>query len=252
MKLDNKVAVVTGGASGMGKAISILYAKEGAQVIVADLNQTGAQETVDEIEKNGGTATAVEVNITKEVDVQKMIDTAVDKYGTLDILANIAGIMDDMMPAADLTDDLWEKVLAINTTGMMRATRKALSIFLEKESGVIVNMASSSGLHGSRAGAAYTATKHAVVGYTKNVGFQYANKGIRCNAIAPGNVETNIADTMQSPSEFGMERMMSGAENNPRVGSAEEVANIALFLASDDASFVNGDIIKADAGWMAY
>ncbi len=252
MKLDNKVAVVTGGASGMGKAISILYAKEGAQVIVADLNQTGAQETVDEIEKNGGTATAVEVNITKEVDVQKMIDTAVDKYGTLDILANIAGIMDDMMPAADLTDDLWEKVLAINTTGMMRATRKALSIFLEKGSGVIVNMASSSGLHGSRAGAAYTATKHAVVGYTKNVGFQYANKGIRCNAIAPGNVETNIADTMQSPSEFGMERMMSGAENNPRVGSAEEVANIALFLASDDASFVNGDIIKADAGWMAY
>lgn len=252
MKIRDKVAVVTGAASGMGKAIATLYAKNGAKVIAVDLNETGVQEVVAEIEENGGTATAVAANIAKEEDVQNMIDTAVETYGTLDILVNNAGIMDNMMPAAELTDDLWEKVLSINTTGLMRATRKALSIFLEKESGVIVNMTSSAGLAGSRAGAAYTASKHAVVGYTKNVGFQYAEKGIRCNAIAPGGVNTNIGTTMANPSEFGIERAMSGSGNNPRNGDPEEVAKIALFLASADSDFVNAEVIRADAGWLAY
>lgn len=252
MKLKDKVAVVTGAASGMGKAIAMLYAKEGAKVVAADLNEEGTQETVAEIEGDGGTAKAVVANVAKEEDVQNMIDTAVDAYGTLDILVNNAGIMDNMVPAAELTDELWEKVLSINTTGLMRATRKALSVFLEKEHGVIVNMASSAGLAGSRAGAAYTASKHAVVGYTKNVGFQYAEKGIRCNAIAPGGVNTNISTTMADPNEFGIKRALSGSDNNPRNGDPEEVAKIALFLGSDDSEFVNADVIRADAGWLAY
>ncbi|SFB28281.1 NAD(P)-dependent dehydrogenase, short-chain alcohol dehydrogenase family [Lentibacillus halodurans] len=252
MKLQNRVAVVTGAASGMGKAIAILYAKEGAKVVVSDLNDEGAKKTVDEIEANGGIARTAVANVAKEDDVQNMINAAVDTYGTLDILVNNAGIMDNMMPAVELTDDLWEKVLSVNTTGLMRATRKALSIFLEKESGVIVNMASSAGIAGSRAGAAYTASKHAVVGYTKNVGFQYAEKGIRCNAIAPGGVNTNIATTMANPDEFGAARAMSGSNNNPRNGEPEEVAKIALFLASDDSEFVNAEVIRADAGWLAY
>ncbi|WP_100010158.1 glucose 1-dehydrogenase [Lentibacillus sediminis] len=252
MKLQDKVAVVTGAASGMGKAIAILYAKEGAKVVVSDLNEEGAQATVDEIASDGGAAIAVVANVAKEEDVQNMIDTAVDHYGTLDILVNNAGMMDNMMPAAEVTDDLWEKVLSVNTTGIMRATRKALSIFLEKERGVIVNMASSAGLAGSRAGATYTASKHAVVGYTKNVGFQYAEKGIRCNAIAPGGVKTNIGTTMADPNEFGAARAMSGSDNNPRNGEAGEVADIALFLASDDSRFVNAEVIRADAGWLAY
>jgi len=252
MKLKNKVAVVTGAASGMGKAIAELYAKEGAHVIVSDLNEEGAKSTVADIVANGGKASAVVANVAKEDDVVNMIDTAVVTYGTLDILVNNAGIMDNMMPAAKVTDELWDRVLSINTTGTMRATRKALSIFLKKESGVIVNIASSAGLTGSRAGAAYTASKHAVVGYTKNVGFQYSVKGIRCNAIAPGGVNTNIGTTMAEPDEFGVGRAMSGAENNPRSGEAEEVAKIALFLASNEAGFVNGEVIRADAGWLAY
>ena len=252
MKLENKVAVVTGAASGMGKEITLLYAKEGASVVVSDMNEAGAQEVVKEIEGNGGKAVAIVANVSKEEDVQKMIDTAVEKFGTLDILVNNAGIMDNFMPAATVTDEMWDKVFAVNVCGVMRATRKALNVFLEKGSGVIVNIASAAGVCGSRAGAAYTASKHAVVGYTKNVGFQYANKGIRVNAIAPGGVNTNIGTTMAEPDEFGMERATSGAGNNPRSGEPEEIASIALFLASDDASFVNGEVIRADAGWMAY
>lgn len=250
MKLDGKVAVVTGSASGIGKAIATLFAKEGASVIISDLNETGAQDVVKEIESNGGKATAVVANVTKQADIDRMIDTAIETYGSFDILVNNAGIMDNMMPASEVTDELWDRVFAINTTSMMRSTRKALSIFLKQEQGVIINMASAAGLYGSRAGAAYTAAKHAVVGLTKNVGFQYANKGIRCNAIAPGGVNTTIA--AGEPNEFGMERVMSGATNNPRSGEPEEVANVALFLASDDSGFINGEVIKADAGWMAY
>ncbi|AJH78542.1 short chain dehydrogenase family protein [Heyndrickxia coagulans DSM 1 = ATCC 7050] len=157
-----------------------------------------------------------------------------------------------MVPAGDLTDALWERVIAVNTTGPMRTIRKSLPIFIEKGNGVIINVTSVGGLNGSRAGAAYTASKHAVIGLTKNVGFQYTLKGIRCNAIAPGGVETNIGTTMSEPNAFGLERAISGSANNPRTGKPEEIATVALFLASDDASFVNGAVITADAGWTAY
>lgn len=252
MKLKDQVAVVTGAASGMGKAIARLFAKEGAKIVVGDINEAGVQKTAEEIIADGGTATAVKVNVTEEADIQYMVDEAVSQYGTLDIIVNNAGIMDNMVPAANITDDLWERVFSINVTGVMRGTRKALSVFLEKNSGIIINIASAAGLAGSRAGATYTASKHAVVGFTKNVGFQYAEKGIRCNAIAPGGVETNIGTTMADPDEFGMQRMMSGAENNPRDGQPEEIAQIALFLASEDSSFINAEVIRADAGWLAY
>ncbi|MBC1212555.1 SDR family oxidoreductase [Listeria booriae] len=251
-KLAGKVAVVTGGASGMGRQIAELYAKEGAKVVVADIQLEEAQKTVDEIKANNGEALAVVANVMKEEDIQAMIDKAVETYGTLDILVNNAGIMDNFVPAGEVTDELWDRVFAINTTGVMRTTRKAISIFEKQGNGVIVNIASAGGLFGSRAGAAYTASKHAVVGFTKNVGFQYANKNIRCNAIAPGAVNTNIGTTLYAPDEFGQERAMIGMGTNPRVGEASEIAKVALFLGSDDSSFVNGTVITADAGWTAY
>ena len=160
--------------------------------------------------------------------------------------------MDNFVPAAEVTDELWERVFAINITGPMRATRKALPIFIKKGSGIIINIASAGGLLGSRAGVSYTASKHAVIGLTKNVGFQYAKLGIRCNAIAPGAVNTNIGKTIYNPSQFGMERAMARMNLNPRVGEPEEIAKVALFLACDDSSFINGTVITADSGWTAY
>lgn len=252
MRIAGKVAVVTGAASGMGKAIAELFAAEGAKVVVSDLKAETAQATVAEIEAKGGTAVAVKADVSREEDVQQLIDAAVKTYGTVDILVNNAGIMDNFVPAAEVTDELWERVLAVNTTGPMRTIRKVLPIFLDKKSGAIVNIASVGGLQGSRAGAAYTTSKHALIGLTKNVAFQYAGFGIRCNAIAPGGVNTNIGTTMNDPNPFGMEKAMSGAKFNPRSGEPREIATVALFLASDEASFVNGAVVTADAGWTAY
>ncbi|WP_178021623.1 SDR family oxidoreductase [uncultured Paenibacillus sp.] len=252
MKLNGKVAVVTGAASGMGKAIAELFAAEGAKVVVSDLNLEQAQKVVEGIEAKGGEAMGAAANVAVEEDVQRLIDGTVSRFGTVDILVNNAGIMDNFVPAADITDALWDKVFAVNTTGPMRTIRKVLPIFTEKKAGVIVNIASAGGLFGSRAGAAYTASKHAVIGLTKNVGFQYATLGIRCNAIAPGAVETNIASTLTAVNPFGMERAQVGMGINPGLGKPEDIAKVALFLASDESSFVNGTTITADAGWTAY
>ncbi|WP_339267890.1 SDR family oxidoreductase [Paenibacillus sp. FSL R5-0470] len=251
MKLQDRVAVVTGAASGMGKSIAELYAKEGAKVIVADLNLEGAEQVAAGIVSNGGVAKALKVNVALVEDINNMIDTAVKEYGTLDILVNNAGIMDGFEPVGDINDERWDLIFDINTKSVMRSTRKALPIFLEKGKGVIVNTASTGGVSGAHAGATYTASKHAVVGLTKNTAFMYANKGIRCNAIAPGATATNISASMKNINEFGMSRTQLTQAVIPRVGSPEEIAQVALFLASDDSSFVNGAVLAADAGWTS-
>lgn len=252
MKLKDQVAIVTGAASGMGKAIALLFAAEGARVVVHDLQLTSAQAVVDEIKASGGEALAVAADVANEVDVATIFDRTLQQYGTVDILINNAGIMDNFMPAGKVTDATWERVLAVNLTGVMRTIRKALPIFIEKNKGVIVNIASIGGLQGSRAGAAYTASKHAVIGLSKNVAFQYLQHGIRCNVIAPGGVNTNIGTTMSEPNPLGMEKAMSGINYNPRMGDPSEIATIALFLASDESSLMNGAVLTADAGWTAY
>lgn len=251
MKLQDRVAIVTGAAAGMGKAIAELYAQEGAKVVVADLNLEGAEEVAAAINSNGGVAKALKVNVALVEDINNMIDTAVSEYGTLDILVNNAGIMDSFEPIGDVNDERWDLIFDINTKSVMRSTRKSLPIFLEKGKGVIINIASTGGLNGAHAGATYTASKHAVVGLTKNTGFMYAQKGIRCNGIAPGATATNIGNTLKNISEFGMSRTQLTQAVIPRIGTAEEIAQVALFLASDDSSFLNGTIITADAGWTS-
>lgn len=251
MKLDGKVAIVTGAASGMGKAIAELYAKEGAKVVLADFNYEGAKAIASGISESGGTAKALKVNVAELADVENMIDTAVKEYGTLDVLVNNAGIMDGFEPVGDITEEKWDRVFDVNTKGVMRAMRKAIPIFLEKEKGIIVNIASTGGFSGAHAGAAYGASKHAVIGLTKNTGFMYAQKGIRCNAIAPGAVETNIGSSMTGINEFGLSRAGLTHSLSPRAGKPEEIAQAALFLATEESSFVNGTVITVDGGWTA-
>lgn len=252
MRLENKVAVVTGAGSGMGRAIAELYAAEGARVIAADINADTLQEVVAGIVAKGGKATAVMANMGVEVEVDALIDAAIKTYGGLDILVNNAGIMDNVAPVGEVTNPMWERVMAINVTGPMQAMRKAIPLMLEGQGGVIVNIASLGGLHGARAGAAYTASKHALVGLTKNTAYMYAKQGIRCNAICPGGVETNIAATMTNVSEMGGARQYSGLGTMPRAGKPSEIAEAALFLASDASSFVNGAALPVDAGWASY
>lgn len=253
MKLQGKNAVITGAASGMGKAMALLFAREGASVVVADIQQAAVDAVVEEIAAAGGQARGVAANVTKEEDVARMIDTAVESFGKLDILVNNAGVMDGMMSAEAVTDDMWNRVIDVNVTGPMRAIRKAIPIMKEQGQGVIINTASVGGLFGSRAGLAYTASKHAVVGMTKNVGFQYGTLGIRCNAIAPGAVATNIGLGGSQPDPYGLEQAMVGMGlQRTAPGEPEYIASVALFLASDDAKFVNGTVVTADGGWSAY
>lgn len=250
-KLENKTAIVTGAASGMGKAIATLFASEGANVIVADLKQNEIDEVVDLITKSGGKAMGIICDVSKENDIKQMIETSINQFNSLDILVNNAGIMDDFFPVDEASNEVWNRVMGVNLNGVFFSCRLAVPIMLKQGAGAIINIASVGGLFGSRAGAAYTASKHAVVGLTKNIGFMYAQKGIRCNAIAPGGVNTNIGKNMK-PHPFGYERCISGGASMPRTGEAEEIARTALFLACNDSSFLNGTVVTADAGWTAY
>lgn len=252
MRLEGKVAIVTGAASGMGKAIAEGYAKEGAKVVISDMNLEGATAVAEAIKASGAEAIAIQTNVTSEDDLQRLFDETKTAYGKLDILVNNAGIMDGMEPVGEISNDRWNMIFAVNTTAVMHAMRLATPIFLEQGHGVFINNISAGGLHGARAGAAYTASKHAVVGLTKNTAFMYADKNIRCNGIAPGAVMTNIASSMKNISETGIKRQQLGMAINPRVGEPEEIANLAIFLGSDEASFINGQVISADGGWTAY
>ena len=253
-KLSNKVVLVTGAASGLGKAISLLFASEGARVVAADINETAMDELKQEVIGMGGTITTVRANMASAEDVSHMVEVSLKEYGTLDILVNNAGIMDNFSPVAEVDDEVWQRVMDINLNGPFRAMRAALKIMLEKQSGVILNIASIGGLQGARAGAAYTASKHALIGLTKNTGYMYAKSGIRCNAIAPGAMETNIGSTIDYSKVTPLinERIMTGLSLNPRASKPEEVARVALFLVSEDSSFVNGTTVVADSGWTAY
>jgi NAD(P)-dependent dehydrogenase (short-subunit alcohol dehydrogenase family) len=250
-KLENKVAIVTGAASGMGEAIAQLFAQEGARVVVADLKQSEIDNVVNSITTKGGKAIGVICDVAKEDEVRKLIDKTMLEFKTIDILVNNAGVMDDFFPVDQVSNELWKHVLSVNLDGPFYTCRLAIPVMLEHGAGVIINIASIGGLMGSRAGATYSASKHALIGLTKNIGFMYANKGIRCNAIAPGGVNTNIGKGMK-PHPFGYERCVSGAANMPRMGESEEIAKTALFLACSDSSFVNGSVITADGGWISY
>ncbi|MHB9055858.1 MAG: glucose 1-dehydrogenase [Paludibacteraceae bacterium] len=253
-KLENKVSIITGSGSGMGKAIAHLFASEGSKVVATDIDQKRLDTLKSEIREKGGEVTTLIADMAKEEDVENMIKVAVDTYGTLDILVNNAGIMDQFQPVGEVENSTWEKVMKINLEGPFKAMRSAVKIFLAKGNGNIINVCSIGGLKGGVAGAAYTASKHALIGLTRNTGYMYSKSGIRCNAIAPGAVNTNIVETidMNKVTPLVNDRIMTGMALNPRTGESSEIAEAALFLASDEASFVNAHILVVDGGWSAY
>lgn len=251
-RLENKVAIITGSASGIGKEIAFTFAKEGAKIVIVDFNDVGIKQTIEELTGLGAKSIGVKVDVTNEEDISRMVDETVKAFGTVDILVNNAGISDNMQAAGNVTDEIWERVMNINVTGVMRGIRNVLPIFIEKGAGVIVNMASISALTGGRGGLAYTASKHAVAGMTKNVASQYGPQNIRCNAIGPAQIPTPLTEKMTNIDRFGMEVAIRGVNLMVRPGTTQEIANIALFLASDESAYVNGVTVAADFGWSAY
>jgi NAD(P)-dependent dehydrogenase (short-subunit alcohol dehydrogenase family) len=249
LRLKNKTAIVTGAASGMGKAMAELFAKEGAYVVVVDLNETGVQQTVEAIQSQGGIANGIALDLSSPGSAEIILDKTLHAYGRVDILVNNAGIMDNFETAGEATDELWEKVLQVNLTAPFKLSRAVIKTMeKQKNGGVIINNASVGGLFGARGGAAYVTSKHGLIGLTKNIAATYGFMGkIRANAIAPGGVNTNIGSTITDPSPLGL-KAINGLGEVP-MGEPEQIAQLALFLAEDGSGFINGAVISADGGW---
>lgn len=248
MRFEGKCVVVTGASSGMGRKIALDFAKEGATVIAVARRLERLEEIAKEAESFAGKILPYQGDISLEEVNNGMIDYAVKKCGKLDVLVNNAGIMDEFTPIGELTDELFNKVMAVNLNGPIYAMRKAVQVMLEQETkGNIVNIASIGGICGARAGVAYTASKHAIVGATKNTAYMYAGK-IRCNVVCPGGVETEVMNSQTNISQFGVCRIMAGLDTSIPAGKVEDISTAVLYIASDDAKFMTGAEIVIDGG----
>lgn len=243
--LSDSVAVVTGAASGMGRSMAHEFADAGAAVAVVDIDADGAAAVADAIGSAGGEAIAVDGDVTDTESVERIVDLTVDEYGTIDVLCNNAGVLDDFAPVGETTDDLWNGILDVNLTGPFYLTRAALPALRDGSGeGVVINTASVAGKVAGGGGAAYTTSKHGLIGFTKQLAHDYGPE-IRANAVCPGAVETGMTEEMIEDLEA-----MTADTPAGRYADPEEIATVVAFLASDDASFVHGAAVDVDGGWL--
>lgn len=252
MKLKNKSVVVTGASSGMGKAIVELFVKEGASVIAVARRKERLDALVTSLSDAPGRVTAFSGDVSQRDNVEEMIDLAVKEFGKLDVLVNNAGVMDDMAPIAQATDEKYDFVFSVNVYGPFAAMRKACQVFLSQgNGGNIINVSSIGSIH-QAAGPVYGASKAALNAMSKNTAFMYKKEGIRCNVIAPGSIKTEIGSAMGIPNMDGYNRIQGVLALSPEIGEAMDIAKAALFLASDDSSYINGTVLPVDGGWISF
>ncbi len=255
-------ALVTGGGSGIGRAIAKVLSADGAPVAVVDLQSEGARQTVDEIEASGGRAAFVQANVSKWIEVDRAVDEAIQEVGPLRILVNAAGILDGYLTATDMSPEIWEQVIAINLSGTFFCCKRALPGLIESGGGRIINLASTAGLVGDGGGVAYIASKHGVVGLTRQMAVAYADRGVTVNAICPGPITTDLrvnstrilgpgAPSMAGVGIGGSEAALQAVVPLGRRGTVEEIAAAARFLASQAAGYITGHTLVVDGGWTA-
>jgi NAD(P)-dependent dehydrogenase (short-subunit alcohol dehydrogenase family) len=251
MRLKDKVAIVTGSASGIGKAISLAFGREGAVVVGADVNTDGGKQTAKEITKAGGEAGFIEVDVAESAQILELVETTVKNHGKLDIMVNNAGI-EVFSRLADTEEEMWDRLMSINLRGVFLGTKHAVPKMLQNGGGVIINMASVAGIMGAGGLAAYNASKGGVVLLTKNTAMDYGSRNIRANCICPGFVSTPMVDAVLSlPGADELRERIIGLCPAGRLGKPEEVAHCAVFLASDESSYMNGHALVVDGGMSA-
>jgi NAD(P)-dependent dehydrogenase (short-subunit alcohol dehydrogenase family) len=249
--LQDKVALISGGARGIGRATALLFAQEGARVAVADMNADGVNETAEMIRAQGGEALALTVDVSVASQVAAMTVAAIDEFGRLDCAFNNAGVAPHNVDAdgvftADWTEEAFDRMIAINVKGVWLAMREQIPL-MQENGGAIVNTASIAGLRGLKNSSAYAAAKHAVIGLTKTAAMEYAGKGIRCNAVCPGFIDTDMTVAAMKRSGDAI------IAHTPmrRQGTADEIAQCVAWLCSDRASYVNGAAYTVDGGYSA-
>ena len=246
----DKVALVTGGSSGIGRATSLAFARQGARVAIADREPTGAAETARMIEDIGGTATVFEIDVTKAAEVASLVERVVQTYGRLDCAFNNAGIGGEVAKTADYPEEEWDRTIDVNLKGVWLCMKYEIPVMEKQGSGAIVNTASIYGLAGAAGYIAYNAAKHGVVGITRTAALEYATAGIRINAVCPGYIRTPMTQPgIDANPEF--ERKMVSQTPMGRMGMPEEIAEAVVWLCSDAASFVTGHTMTPDGGYMA-
>ncbi|HNR07968.1 MAG TPA: glucose 1-dehydrogenase [Saprospiraceae bacterium] len=246
--LENKVAIVTGAGSGIGRAIALLYAAEGAKVVVSDIAEKGGLETVSQIKAAGGQAIFVKADTSSPEDNKNLVDQTVKEYGGLHIAVNNAGIGGPLGPTGDYPIDGWKKVIDINLSGVFYGMHYQIQAMLASGGGSIINMASILGMTGTKGSPAYVAAKHGVVGLTKAAALEYATSNIRVNSIGPGYILTPLVTNALDEATL---KALVGLHPVGRLGKSEEVAELALFLGSDKASFITGSYYNVDGGYLA-
>lgn len=247
MILENKTAIVTGAGAGLGRGIALKLAEEGANVVVADINEQGANGTLEAITAMGRKAIVVVGDVADPAYHGEVLKQTKQAYGQLDIAVNNAGISHEFKPAADISLETWDKVIRINLSGIFYGVREQIPAMLQAGGGVIVNMASIAGAVGFPGLSPYTAAKHGVVGLTKNIAIDYGDKGIRCNAVGPGFINTELIDYV--PAE--QRKTLEDVHAMRRLGEVNEVAELVLFLASPRSSFITGAYYPVDGGMLA-
>ena len=252
--VNGLTAMVTGAGAGIGRATALAFAADGANVVVSDVNTDGGKETVDLIEKAGGTAIFVAADVSKPADVKMLIDKTVETYGKIDCAVNNAGIEGQIRPFTQQAEDNFDAIINVNLKGTFLCLQAEIDAMAKSGGGAIVNLASVAGLIGFAGLSPYVASKHGVVGLTKNAALEYAQSGIRVNAVCPGGIDTRMLDSLAEQATSGTQtssEMMDQLHPMGRIGTPEEVANLIVWLCSPNASFMTGAAIPIDGGYVA-